>query len=78
MQNIIGARWQKLMVLATMCAAFLAAFAGSALAYDYTKLTKPIEDELAIVVPILLGLLGLVLGLSWAIRFVVSKLRAAK
>jgi hypothetical protein len=78
MQKAIETRWQKLLVTAAMCAVFVMAFAAPAFAIDYTDLTKPVTDELALVVPVVLAVIGAVLGVSWAIRFAVSKLRSAK
>lgn len=74
----IATRWQKVLVTAAMCAVFVLALAAPAMAIEYGKLTEGVEDELALAVPAILVLLGTILGVSWAIRFVVSKLRSAR
>ncbi len=67
----------------TLALAAVAAFAmvGSAFAaieFKPETLTEPVESQLGTALPIVLATLGIIIGISWAIRFLVSKLRAAK
>lgn len=67
----------------TLALAAVAAFAmvGSAFAtieFKPEKLTEPVESQLSTALPIVLATLGIIIGISWAIRFLISKLRSAK
>ncbi len=75
-------RWRAKIAL-TLALAAVAAFAmvGSAFAsieFKPEKLTEPVEAQLGTALPIVLATLGIIIGISWAIRFLVGKLRAAK
>jgi hypothetical protein len=64
-----------------LAAVAVMAMVGSAFAtieFKPEKLTEPVESQLGTALPIVLGTLGIIIGISWAIRFLVSKLRSAK
>lgn len=71
----------KIGLLLALSAVASMAMVGSAFAaieFKPEKLTEPVEQQLGTALPVVLTTLGIILGISWGIRFLVSKVRSAK
>lgn len=66
------------LALAAVAVMAAAQSAFAAIEFKPEELTKPVESQLGTALPIILATLGIIIGISWAIRFVVGKLRSAK
>jgi len=71
------AKFALLLALAAVMAMSLVASASAAVEFKPEKLTEPVESQLSTALPIILATLGIIIGISWAINFVVRKLRSA-
>lgn len=65
----------KVMLLVSLAAMFAMSIVGTAFAEapNYGKLTEGVEDEFLVIVPIVLAVLGAIIGIAFAIRWGIRK-----